>query len=309
MPVEIRPFRRDDREQLAALVNAHVAAVVPGLALPVNTVMGQLEREPGEPLVDPWVTERRMLVAVAREAVVGAALLLRYADEPRVAAVYRGAAEARWLVARPDQPDTADALIAACVRVMHAWGADPIYADGTLPALATYGVPDCWPHVRAAYRRAGFTPAGNTEVVLLADVGALPRVHDYPLGDVTLARTVGLCGTRLSAVRDGAAIGYIEIDTDVTAGGTRSRLAGWADIGNLHVSADVRRRGLGTWLLAHAAHWLRLGHVDRLIAYASPDRADELGFLAATGFVELTRTDRDWRLDPAAATQADTTAV
>ncbi|MDQ3531762.1 MAG: N-acetyltransferase, partial [Actinomycetota bacterium] len=28
--IEVRPFRRGDREQLAALVNAHAAAVVPG---------------------------------------------------------------------------------------------------------------------------------------------------------------------------------------------------------------------------------------------------------------------------------------
>ena len=30
MSLEVRPFRRGDREQLTALVNAHIAAVVPG---------------------------------------------------------------------------------------------------------------------------------------------------------------------------------------------------------------------------------------------------------------------------------------
>ena len=30
MSIEVRPFRREDPEQLTALVNAHVGAVVPG---------------------------------------------------------------------------------------------------------------------------------------------------------------------------------------------------------------------------------------------------------------------------------------
>ena len=51
--VQVRPFRRADREQLTALVNAHIQAVVPGVSVSVNTVMSQLERDPGEFIVDP----------------------------------------------------------------------------------------------------------------------------------------------------------------------------------------------------------------------------------------------------------------
>lgn len=53
--IQIRPFHRGDREQLTGLVNAHVGAVVPGVSISVNTLMSQLEREPGEAIVDPWV--------------------------------------------------------------------------------------------------------------------------------------------------------------------------------------------------------------------------------------------------------------
>jgi hypothetical protein len=56
--VQVRPFRRADREQLTALVNAHIQAVVPGVTVSVNTVLSQLERDPGEFIVDPWVAER-----------------------------------------------------------------------------------------------------------------------------------------------------------------------------------------------------------------------------------------------------------
>ena len=62
--IVIRPFRRSDREQLTELVNVHVGAVVPGWAVSINAVMAQLEREPGEPIVDPWVAERATLVAL-----------------------------------------------------------------------------------------------------------------------------------------------------------------------------------------------------------------------------------------------------
>jgi hypothetical protein len=51
--VQVRSFRRGDREQLTALVNAHIQAVVPGMSVSVNTVMSQLERDPGEFIVDP----------------------------------------------------------------------------------------------------------------------------------------------------------------------------------------------------------------------------------------------------------------
>jgi hypothetical protein len=45
--IQVRPFSRADRDQLTALVNAHIQAVVPGVSVSVNTVMSQLERDRG----------------------------------------------------------------------------------------------------------------------------------------------------------------------------------------------------------------------------------------------------------------------
>ncbi|HEY7015085.1 MAG TPA: hypothetical protein VH480_20145, partial [Streptosporangiaceae bacterium] len=42
--IEVRPFRRSDREQLTNLVNTHAAAVVPGLGVSVSAVLSDLER-------------------------------------------------------------------------------------------------------------------------------------------------------------------------------------------------------------------------------------------------------------------------
>jgi GNAT superfamily N-acetyltransferase len=304
MSIAVRPFRRSDREQLTELVNAHIAAVVPGISVSVNTVMSQLEREPGEAIVDPWVVERRVLVAEEREAVVAGALLLRYGTHRDVGETYRDVGEIRWLVARPDRQQATAALLDACHALFDEWAVVRRYADGALPALATYGVPACWPHIRAAYERAGFVAGGHIEIILAATVDDLPRQVPCPVDGVHVVRGVGDCGTRLSAMHAGRRVGFVEVQTDMTAGGTRSRLGGWADIGNLHVTADLRRQGLGTWLMAQAAAWLRLGRVERLVAYSSPDQTDELAFLRAIGFHELTRTERDWRLPPPASGSA-----
>src|ERR1700733_8399119 len=80
--IEVRPFRRSDRDQLTQLVNAHAAAVVPGMGASVSAVLSSLERRPGEFIEDPWVSERVTLVAEQQDRIAAAAHLLRYfADE------------------------------------------------------------------------------------------------------------------------------------------------------------------------------------------------------------------------------------
>jgi GNAT superfamily N-acetyltransferase len=298
--VLIRPFQRTDREQLTGLVNVHVGAVVPGVSVSVNSVLSQLEREPGEVIVDPWVVERQTLVAVERDAIVAGAHLLRYGSEERVSDSYRDSAEIRWLVCRHDAAAAGEALVAACCEVMDGWGVARQYADGSLPSLATYGIPSSWPHIRELLVRTGFVVDGHVEIVLVARVEQLPHTTTAPVTDLTVARSVGACGTRFTALVAGEAVGMIEVEADMTDGGTRSRLAGWSDIGNLHVHEKHRRQGIGTWLVACAADWLRLGRVERLVAYAWPEHEDVLGFLDHLGFRELVRTERGWeRRSPA----------
>lgn len=287
----VRPFSRADRDQLTALVNAHIAAVVPGVSVSVNALMSQLEREPGEAIVDPWVVERQTLVAVERDAVVAGAHLLRYGDGDDIGPSYRGVGEIRWLVCRHDAIEAGAELLEACLDTMRAWSPRRLGADGSLPAPFVYGVPDAWPHVRTLYTDAGFERDGHVEIVLVADVADLPAA---PPLELEVRRTLGTW-TRLSAVRDGEPVGYIELETDFTAGGTLSRFTGWADIGNLVAPDDETRR----WLLAQAADWLRLGGVTRLVTYAWPEQEDELAFVRANGFRELVRTERGWVRDPA----------
>jgi GNAT superfamily N-acetyltransferase len=310
--IEVRAFRRSDRDQLTGLVNAHAAAVVPGLSVSVAAMLSHLERQPGEYIVDPWVSERLTLVAEQRERVSAAAHLLRYAPDERVSPAYRNAGEISWLVFWPEGPrissrywtdasEAAEMLIDACTRQLEDWGVAGQYADGDLPVPGVYGVPDQWGHIRALYERAGFRHDGHTELVYLADVEDLRRPADPPIPGLTVQRSVGLNGTRFSALLDGGLVGYIEVEM-FEDGERTARHGGWADVGNLCVAEDYRRRGVATWLHGRAAEWLRLAHVDRLLAYTYLEGRDETGqgydeeraFLQASPFTELTRTQRGW---------------
>ena len=311
--IQVRPFHRRDRDQLTVLVNAHAAAVVPGAGVSVAALLSELERQPGEFVVDPWVSDRVTLVAEQRNRVVAAAHLLRYYGDERAGAGYRGSGDIRWLVFWPEAPagnpywpdatDAAEALIAACIGQLEEWGVSRQDADGALPVPGVFGVPEQWPHIRGLYQRAGFAHAGHTEVVYVAQVADLPR-PESPVAGLAVRRSVGISGTRLSAVLDGEAIGYIEVEV-FDEGQRLSRHRGWADVGNLHIAPEYRRRRIATWLLGQAAGWLRLAQVERLLDYASLEGHDRTGhddgyqaFLTASGFAELTRTQRGWTRTP-----------
>src|SRR5215475_1977337 len=102
--VLVRPFHRRDRDQLTDLVNAHAAAVVPGLGVSVASMLSHLERDPGEFVVDPWIAERLTLVAEQNNRVAAGAHLLRYRDDENVGAAHRGGGEIRWLLFWPESP-------------------------------------------------------------------------------------------------------------------------------------------------------------------------------------------------------------
>ena len=170
--IQVRSFRRSDRDQLTQLVNAHADAVVPGLSVSVNTVLASLERQPGEFIVDPWVAERVTLVAEQQNRVAAAAHLLRYFADERAGAGARDAGDISWLLYWPEAPagnpcwphaaPAARALIAACLAQFEDWGVSQQHAGGELPVHGVYGVPEQWPHIRALYQEAGAGSATRT---------------------------------------------------------------------------------------------------------------------------------------------------
>jgi GNAT superfamily N-acetyltransferase len=132
---------------------------------------------------------------------------------------------------------------------------------------------------------------------------ALVNAHiDVVLPGLTVRRALGGHATRFSAMLDGRVTGIFEVQADLTAGATLSRLAGWGDVWELHVEPGLRRRGVGRWLVGHGADWLRLARVDRLLDYVILGEDDEhLAFATALGFRELTRAERGWQRPVSAA--------
>jgi GNAT superfamily N-acetyltransferase len=313
--IEVRPFRRSDRDQLTQLVNTHAAAVIPGMGASVSAVLSALERQPGQFIEDPWVSERVTLVAEQANRIAAAAHLLRHFPDERAGIAARDVGEIHWLLFWPEAPagnpywpgaqPAAEALMAGCIRQLEAWGVSRQEAGGELPVPGVYGVPEQWPHVSALYERAGFTHVGHTEIIYFARIEELRSHAEVPISGLSVRRTVGMNGTRLSAVLGGDIIGYIEVEI-FEEGERLSRKGGWADIGNLHVAESSRRRGVGTWLLSQASDWLRAADVDRLLDYAWLEGTDPGGgdyeadraFLPAAGFQELARTRRGWTRTP-----------
>ncbi|WP_280236562.1 hypothetical protein [Nocardia cyriacigeorgica] len=294
----IRPFRRDDRDQLTRLANTHIAAVVPGVSISVNTMLSSLERRPEEVIIDPWVIERVTLVAEQDRELVAAAHLLRYDSAAHVTDSHRNAGTVEWLLAWNRQTlgadgtlrtiDAAtDALMAACLAQFARWRVESRYFSGNLPTFAAYGLSEQWPHLRAILERTGWaqTDESSIELLLLAEVDQIPRPRS---DDLSVRRVMGELGTRFIARRNGEDVGHLEIDTNLAQPERISRPGGWADVCRAAGAPEVLR-----WLYGQVADWLRLGGVDRLLTYSEPGDP-ELELLAQCGFVELTRSDRSW---------------
>lgn len=303
-PLNVRPFHREDRDQLTDLVNLHAAAVVPGATASVNTVLSSLERCPDEVVTDPWVAERLTLVADRGGQLVAAAHLHRYRDDVGVGEDYRGTGHIIWFLHSPgashipDAAEVASVLMSACLAQFGRWRVRARHADGRLPVPGVYGLPEQWPHVRAALQRAGFVHTGQTEVLLLAALADLPAPGPAPLPGLGSHRTVGPFGTRINARLDRAEIAYLELGTTLDRPERHARLGGLADLADFELPDDPHPELFG-WLLGQARDWLELCGVDRLLAYATDDEADELTELTRHGFRELTRTARGWDHRPA----------
>jgi GNAT superfamily N-acetyltransferase len=291
----VRPFRRTDRDQLAVLVNAHVASVVPGWAVSTAVLLAQIERDPGQYVTDPWVDERATLVAEVSGRVVAAAHLRRYRDGADVAPDWRGAGEIAWLVFWPASSAAGHLLAAACVRALDAWGARRQFADGDLPTSATYGIPDAWPHVERVLAGAGFDPAAaRVEVQLAGTLDEVPPPRRPAVPGLGLERAVGTCAARFSAVSGDRVLGFAEAQDDHTRGGSLARLHGWADLAELHVGESHRGLGIGTWLVSSMVEWLRLGGTTRFLVALGQDDLPLEPWFERFGWWRIGRVRRGW---------------
>lgn len=316
MPTESTSVRVDTYtpavlRALRDLINLHLGTAVPGWALTAPAVATHLERDLDEYIVDRWVRERTTLVVGDAYRLHAATPLLRYRDVPEVSHSNRDVGAIAWAVGLPDEPEALAAALAAALQRFAAWGVRDMYGwDTSLPVLALAGVADAWPHVAAGLRAAGFAPGEGepSEALYGGRLDDIAEPGPPPVDGLELRRATGEYeGTLFLAEAEGRVVGRCEVDSDLTRGDERPTLRGWAELGEAYVEEAWRNRGVGTWLVQHAARWLRLANCDRIVlTVGADDEARGAGrFYRRFGWDVFVRETRSWRRhEPPGPTEA-----
>lgn len=301
MPPVLEIFQPSHLPQLRELMNQHLSAVVPGWALPEAEISRYLTRNPDQYVIDPWVVERQTLCVLERERVVAAAHLLRYGEGGEIGVDYQNACDIAWLVFWPEHQDAAEQLLSACHDQLRTWEAEHIYAwDSHLPAVVSGGIPDVWPHLHALFHEAGYRPnPDRDEAIFGGGFEGVAPPSKAPSDELTLKRSLkndrGMC---FSAMLGGQEVGWCQCVSDLTYGGARPAMRGWAELSELYIDEAWRRRGVGTWLVGHVVAWLQQAHCDRIVFSVARD--DELAgagaFYNGLGWNSFTRMQDGWRL-------------
>ncbi|HEV2742451.1 MAG TPA: GNAT family N-acetyltransferase [Rubrobacter sp.] len=284
---------------LSDLVNLHLAAVVPGWALPAPFLAEHLERNPGEFVTDPWVVDRSTLCVTEGHRMLAAAHLLRYGEGPEVAENLRGVGEISWLVFLRDRDDAAAELLSRVQEDLTTWPVTRVHAHAAgLPKMPLPGIPEAWPHVASALAAAGYQPPhrGHREALYGGPLDGAGPPGKLPVTGMTVRLTVGRFGARFSAMLGGEELGRCECLTDLDRGGSLPALRGWAELSEVHVAEGWRNRCIGSWLVGTVAAWLRLGRRDRVVlAVNEDDEAAGAGrFYRRFGWDVLAREMRPW---------------
>jgi GNAT superfamily N-acetyltransferase len=306
--MRVEPMQAAQMPQLAALVNLHLATVLPGWTLPEVDIAEHLQRDRGQTITDPWVAHRATLCVASDYQMLAAAHLLSYRGDPDVNQPYRGIGEIGWLLFVPGHDDAAAAVLAAAHEQLADWGAHPDYGWGQgLPAGPVWGIPHCWPHIRAALVTAGYRPdpTAHREVLYGGWLAGVPVPGTAPSAGLTLQRALGPEGTRFAALHEGQEVGYCECVPGLQRGGRWPGQPGWGEVWELDVQEGRRRQGIGSWLVGHAVAWLRLAGCDRVVISMTED--DETAgagqFFGRFGWEALVREVHGWTramADPAA---------
>jgi GNAT superfamily N-acetyltransferase len=236
------------------------------------------------------VGDRRRVVAVAH--------LLRYGAGPEINPAYHNLGEIDWVFAWPDAKEATEALFAAADRQFAAWGVREAWVHGGTLVGPFVGIPDVWPHIALFLRAAGYEPAEDQdEMIYGGRIEHIALPGESPIPGLTLQRASGLLGTRFTVWLEDQRIGHCECVLDLTEGDALPALRGWAELAEIEIEPQCRRRGIGTWLVQHAVEWLRFGRCDRIIlavsAEAEASGADR--FYQRFGWSRLARQTKQWK--------------
>jgi GNAT superfamily N-acetyltransferase len=297
--MSIELFERRHLMHLRELINTHISTVVPGWSISERYIERHLEVNPHQYMIDAWVVERKTLVALHENRVVGAAHLLRYGTEAPVVEHYRGAVDMAWFLFWRGHEALAGDLLAACHAQMDAWHAQHRFVfDSNLPLSIYGGIADCWQHLEKFFEAAGYQSSEDGSVYG-GTLDAIGAPGDAPLPGLTMRRMVLADRNAVSFVAElnGETLGWSEWVMDLTAGGDLPALAGWSELVEMYIHESWRNRGIGAWLIRHAAIWLRLGRIDRvMLCVTDEDNAEGAGrFYNRQGWFRLAHFRDGWK--------------
>ena len=291
--ISIRPFQRRDRDQVTALANAHLAAVLPGLIVSANALLAQFEREPDEYVVDPWVAERACWSprqrttcsprpywsATAPRTPVGPGLPWRRRD-PLAA-----------LLPESDGPGRRHPAAARLPGRVPPLAGPREFANGALPAPGAYGVPDVWPHIRPCSPEPDSLTAGARRC---SPSGSPNCRESVPRRGrrLRIARSVAALGTRFAALGPRPESGYCDVDSMLGEPGRFAAGQRLADIGNLWVEPEFRRRGDGPLAAGHGRGLAGSGRRTHPAELPGPSSFRGAGVPGAVGFTPMLTTTR-----------------
>jgi GNAT superfamily N-acetyltransferase len=297
--MHIEPFRRKHLPHLQTLINQHLSTVMPGWALPAPYILRHMYRNPSQPVINPWVTERLTLCMIERELVVGAVHLLHYGEGGTTGEYYRNTGDIARLLAWPGYDAAAVELLTAVHDQMRQRGITCIYAwDSHLPVPLFTGIPNQWPHILRLFETSGYAPVlERAEAIYGGTLDTIPPAGNTPLPDLTIRRWIRSDrGAAFSAILDDEEIGWCEYDSDLTKGGELPAFRGWAELSEMFIQEQWRGRGIGTWLVQHTAAWLRMAGCDHIaLTVAIDDEQNGAGrFYQRLGWSPFTRFQQGW---------------
>lgn len=292
---EIRAFQPQDLPQLTQLINMHISLLIPTWSLPSDLILSRLETNPDEPVIDPWVVERKTLCGFVGENLVAAAHLLRYGESELMNKSYHRRGDFAWFVFDPEFEAEAKTFLEACHEQMKAWEVKSLSTwDSGLYIPCAVGISDNWPHIGKLFYEAGYRPKPErAEAVYTGDLHALytlPRKNSSFL--IHRRRMDGLIRQQISLGTD--KIAYCEITTNIWR--NKPALAEWVELAEIWVRDDYHRQGIGRFLLQEVAPYLFMLNAKSIVfsVAINDERAGAGAFYQSFGWKAASRSQDAW---------------
>jgi GNAT superfamily N-acetyltransferase len=296
----IRPFKIDDLPQLTQLINTHISMLIPTWGLPSELILSRLEKNPDEPVIDPWVIERVTFCAFVGENLVAAAHLLRYGDTEPVNQNHHKHGDIAWLVFDPEFEAEAMALLEACHAQMKRWEVKSLGAwESGLPIPCLTGISDNWPHIGKLFYEAGYRP--NPERAEAVFGGNFDKIS--PAGQLaerfSMREVINGNKIIVEVTRHEKWVARLEAYVDLAENGTKPALKTWAELSEVEVAENWRRRGVGTMLIDYLVFLLKDAGA-RQVVFSVAKNDEEAGagaFYRSFGWQPFSRSQDAWEYE------------